>query len=271
MRSLLAFLTGLIAIAAIVIALPLTWVKERVIEPKGFEATAVRMGESPEVREYMAKTITDEITERTTGAAAVVVRPAADRYTHSEGFTADFVDLAHQQHKWLFNEPPGGTNTSVMQLDLSNMVKRVAGQINPLLANQISGPILVPVSQRDKALEAGRYHETGKQISTWAYLSVALAALGSLLALVFSRRRAGMLAWLGFGAVLSAALSWAAGFFFATRAKDEFVVAEGGVRQVAEVTIDGLVENLHQWALVVGGVGAALMVLGLLGRVIAGR
>ncbi|MFT4200586.1 hypothetical protein [Gordonia sp. (in: high G+C Gram-positive bacteria)] len=270
MRSFLAFLTGLIAIVAIVAALPLTWVKERVIEERGFQATATKMGESPQVREYMAKTITDEITKRTAGAAAVVVRPAADRYTHSAGFTADFVDLANQQHAWLFNEAPPGADTTVMRLDLTNMVRRVAGQVNPVLARQVPGPILVPISQRDQALEAGRYHVPGRQISQWAYASVALAALAAMLALFFARRRSGMLAWLGFGGLLSAAVSYAGGFFFAARAKDEFTVTDAGVRQVAEVTIDGLVDNLHQWAMVVGGVGAALLVVGLLGRVIVG-
>lgn len=263
MRSLLAFLAGVIAIGAIVVALPSLWLTERVVEPSGFRATAVKMGENSDVRDFMADTITTQIANRAGSAAGTLARPIAVRYTHSAAFTEDFVDLATQQHRWLFEPPPAGVDPEVMQLDLTGMVRRVASQANPAFAGLIPGPVLVPVSHRDRALEAGRYREPGRQVKVLAYGSIAVALLAGLLALLISGNRAAMLSWLGFGGVLSAVVSWAGGYYFAARAKDEVSGTEAGVRHVAEVTIDGLVDNLHQWALVVGGVGAVVLVVGL--------
>lgn len=268
MRSLVAFLAGLIAVVGIVAALPSLWVSQRVISPTGFTATAQKMADSSEVRTFMADTITDQIGKQAGSAAGALARPFAVRYTSSEGFTHDFVDLAEQQHRWLFDSPPPGVDPSVMRLDLTNMVRRVAGQVNPSLAAAVPGPILVAVSQRDQALEAGRYHDIGRKIPRYAYGSAIVALIAALVALLFSRRRAAMLAWLGFGGILSGAVAWAGGYFFASRAKDEFSGTEAGVREVAQSTINGLVGDLHEWALIVGGAGAVLLVVGLLGRVL---
>ena len=72
--------------------------------------------------------------------------------------------------------------------------------------------------------------------------------------------------WLGLGGVLSAAASFAGGYYFSARAKDEVAVTEAGMREVAESAINGLVDNLHQWCLAVGGVGVAVVVVGLVVR-----
>nr|WP_249361977.1 hypothetical protein [Gordonia araii] len=246
--------------------MPAVWVKERVVDPAGFEATATKMGESPEIRAFMADVITTQITSRTAGFGAPVVKPFAQRYTQSDAFTQDFVDLAGQQHRWLFEPAPPGVDPAVMHLDVTGMVRRVAAQVNPRLAEAITGPVRVPVSQRDQALEAGRYERPGAQVSRLAYGSLVVAALAALLALLFAHNRSTVLGWLGVGGLLSAAAAWGVGYFFSVRAKDEVAGTEAGVRQVAEVTIDGLVDNLHQWSFVVGGAGAALLLVGLIGR-----
>lgn len=266
MRSLAAFLTGLIAVAAIIVALPTMWVTERVVDPDGFGSTATAMGQSAQVRTYMADTITNQVQRRAGATAGAVVAPFAQRYTQSPAFTEDFVDLAMQQHRWLFQPAPPGVDPGVMQLDLTNMVRRVAAQANPALAQRVPGPILVPVSDRDQALEAGRYQQSGVQVRRLAHGSVVVGVIAALLALLVARRRGTTLVWLGLGGVLSAAASFAGGYYFASRAKDEVAVTEAGVRQVAESAINGLVENLHQWCYVVGGVGVAVVVAGLVVR-----
>ena len=72
MRSLAAFLTGLIAVAAIIVALPTMWVTERVVDADGFGSTATAMGQSAQVRTYMADTITNQV-QRRAGATAGAV------------------------------------------------------------------------------------------------------------------------------------------------------------------------------------------------------
>ncbi len=270
MRSLAAFLTGLIAVVAIVVALPAIWATERVVDPGGFRATATTMGQSPQVRTFMADAITTQVANRAGTVAAAAARPFAQRYTQSARFTDDFVDLAVKQHRWLFSPAPPGVDSSVMYLDLTDMVRGVAAQAGLALGPLLTGPILVPVSRRDRALEAGRYRVPGRQLHTLAYGSIVIGVLAAVLALLFTRRLSAIVAWLGLGGVVSAAAAWFGGYYFAARAKAEAAVTEAAVRQVAEATIDGLVDDLHRWALVAGGAGAALLVTGLVARVLTG-
>ncbi|MFW0783225.1 hypothetical protein AAFP35_01770 [Gordonia sp. CPCC 206044] len=268
MRTLSSGLLTLVAMAAIVLAFPSLWIKERIVDPEGFVATVSPMAQDPEVKDYLAGEVATQAESRIgIQGSADVVEPAVRAYMDSDQFEADFIDVVSQQHAWLFDPPPADENTTTMQLDIADMVNRVIAQTQ--FDVRVTGPILVPLNEGGSGLEAGRYHQVGQQIITLAFWSVAVAAAAGLLALLIARRRGTVLAWLGIGTIASAAFAWAVGVFFAHRAKQEVSGAEDAGRKVAEVIIDGTVADLHHAAYIVGAVGVGVVVVGVLFRMIA--
>lgn len=266
-RTFLSGLLTLVAIVAIVVAFPSLWVKERLVDPEGFVSTVTPMASDERIKDYLAGEISASVTQQV-GAqgASAVIEPAVRAYTHSDQFEADFVDVVSQQHAWLFDPPPVDGPSTVMELDITDMVNRVIAQTG--ISARVSGPIVVPLNRGGSGLEAGRYHEVGQQITALAYWSLVIAVAGAVLALLFARRRGTVLAWMGIGLIASAAFAWAVGVFFAERAKQEVEGAEESGREVAELIVDGAVADLHHLALIVGGVGAGVVVLGVIVRLV---
>ncbi|MFT4200587.1 hypothetical protein [Gordonia sp. (in: high G+C Gram-positive bacteria)] len=265
-------MTGLLTVAAIVVAmgatilaLPLMWVSRRVVDDRGFSDTAAEMADRDVVRDYIADTITKQIGKAAGSITGNLARPLAVRYTRSDAFVEDCVDLLDAQHDRLLGPVPAGADPSVMNLDLTKMVSRVAGQVSPLLGTQIKGPILVPVTTTSPALQAGRYEVPGRRIPQWATISLIVGVVAALIALVFSESRTTTLVWLGLGAVLAAIAAWVLGGYAGTRAKA--AVGDPNARPLVSSTVDGLVADLRSWAVIVGGGGAALAVIGVIGRI----
>ncbi|MFW0789272.1 hypothetical protein [Gordonia sp. CPCC 205333] len=266
MRSFVSGLATLVAIAAIIVALPSLWIKERVIDPEGFSSTAATMADNSQVQSYMADEIVNQVVTRSNGLVpTAVAKPIASAYTTSPQFKADFVDIASQEHGWLFNEASPDQQGKAMELDLTDMVNRVIASTG--LTVKVPGPITVPITRdAGDGLEAGRYHRVSQQITQIAYISVVVGIVAAMLALLAGRRRGTVLAWLGVGAVVSAAVSWGLATLLAHRAKQEVSATDGGARQVAEITIDGVLDDLTHVALIVGGVGLAAVVVGVITR-----
>ncbi|MFT3898967.1 MAG: hypothetical protein QM728_01805 [Gordonia sp. (in: high G+C Gram-positive bacteria)] len=261
MLTFLTVLATVVAIGAVIAALPLLWISTRVIDAGRFRDTAAEVADDPSARNYIAATITNQIGKAAGATVANLARPLAVGYTRSPDFVPDCVDLLDAQHDRLLQPPPPGSDPAVMTLDISTMVRRVAAQLSPLIAKQIRGPILVPLTVTSPALHAGRYERLGHQIPRWARLAVAVGAVAAVVALLCSGNRAATLIWLGAGGAVSAAVWWfaaARGASVATAA-----VADPGAQRVVETTAAKLVGDLRQWVVIVGGVGAALMLIGV--------
>ncbi|VFA89501.1 Uncharacterised protein [Gordonia paraffinivorans] len=270
-RSFLSALLTLVAMAAAVLAVPSLWLDLRIVDQQGFVSMVAPMAENPEVQEYLADEIAAQATARTDiPIAAPLVRPLAEKYTESEQFRLDFADVAGQQHAFLFTEPAPGTDPSVMQLDISGMINRALGLAGT--PNAITEPVVVDLTTGASGLEAGSYARAGEQISLLARVSAAVAVIAGLAALVFARRQSTVFAWLGLGVVIAGASTWLIGLFFADRAKQEVADAESSGRKVAGLIIDGMYDDLTRVAVVVGGAGVAMFVVGVLARLLtAGR
>ncbi|MFW0794136.1 hypothetical protein AAFP30_10015 [Gordonia sp. CPCC 205515] len=269
MRTFISGLLTLIAMAAIVIAVPSVWTKERIVDPEGFATLATQLAADTEVKDSLAAEVSAAV-ETQTGVpiAGQVAESATRAYMNTPQYEADFADVLAQQHAWLFDPPPAGGDTSVMQLDITAMVNRVIAQTG--IAAQVNGPILVPINSGGRSgLEAGRYHEVGQQITTLAFATLAIAIVAGLLALLIARRRGTVVAWLGVGLVLAAAFAWVVGLYFSYRGKQEVDGTDESGRKVSELMINAAVGDLHHVAMIVAAVGVVVILLGVLVRLFA--
>lgn len=268
MRTVLSALLTLVAMVSIVVAVPSLWVKERLVDTEGFVSMVEPLAEDQRVKDYLVDQITDQVTTRVAIPGATgVVEPLARAYTDTPQFRADFADVLGQQHGWLFDDPSQNPGDA-LQLDITGMVNRVIAT-SPVQAT-VPGPVTVPLSQGATGFDAGRYYSVGTQITTIAYVSVVVAIAASVLALVVARRRGTVLAWLGVGGLLAAAGAWLSALVIARLAGDEIANAEGGGKTVAQLVIDTAQAELQQVAGITAIVGAVVLVVGVVLRLVAG-
>lgn len=266
-RTFLSAVVVLIAMVAMVVALPSLWMKERLVDPEGFVTTVQPAAQDQRVKDFIAEQITAEVGARTgSDAAQALVEPGAREYTNSPEFEADFTEVVSQQHSWLFEEADPNAPAESMSLDISSMVENVINANG--VPVDIAGPILVPIGDGGTGLEAGRYHQLGQQITAMALVATGVAVVASVLALLIGRSRGTVLAWLGIGLLLSAAGAWLISRVFARVATDEASAADATGREVAEVIVNGAADNLLGVAGAVALVGAVVVVVGIVWRVV---
>ncbi|WP_207842328.1 hypothetical protein [Williamsia soli] len=264
MRSFLTALLCLVAIVGAAIAVPAFWVNEHVVDRDGFSETVAPLADNAKVQQLIADEITTQVGVAAPLVPSALVQPLADAYTRGSEFPKDFAEVMNQQHDWLFSEATPEDEGRVMSLDLTPMVNRVLSE-QGLGAIQVEGPIEVPLSDSAQAgLEAGRYHQLGEQIGYIAF-GVAIAAIVATLgALIFARRRGLVLLAVGFGVVIGGILTWLLGEWARRRAQDEVGGAEGSAREVADLMVDKVVDNMQNVGLIAVGAGVALAAIGLL-------
>lgn len=264
MRSFLAAVLCLVAIVGAAIAVPAFWLNEHVVDRDGFSETVAPLAGNSQVQELIADEITAQVTAQAPLVPAALVSPLAKAYTQGDEFPKDFVEVMNQQHDWLFDEAKPEDEGQVMSLDLTPMVNRVLAY-RGLGGIQIDGPIEVPLSDSAQSgLEAGRYHQLGEQIGYIAFGSAIAAIIAALGALVIARRRGFVLVAVGFGIVIGAVLTWLLGAWARGRAQDEVSGAQGSSRQVADLMVDKIVDDMQNVGLIGVGAGGALAAVGLL-------
>lgn len=271
-RTFVSGLAVLVAMVAMVVALPALWTTERVVDRSGFVALVEPMARDRQIQDLIADELTRQITDQTS-APEIFVAPATRQYTRSDLFPPDFADVLGQQHDFLFTEPTtAAARANVLELDLTAMVNRVVQRFGLPSSIRVDSPIRIPLGDSQRgALEAGRYARTGEQITRAAWTAVAVAVVAGVLALLVGRRRATVLAMLGAGAVIAGAVSWAGTGVLRDRALDEFAGTDSSPRQVVRLILDGAADDLRQTALVTGGVGVAVLAVGVLGALITRR
>ncbi|MFT4043586.1 MAG: hypothetical protein QM673_10535 [Gordonia sp. (in: high G+C Gram-positive bacteria)] len=269
MRTVLSGFLTLVAMAAIVIAVPTTWLTQRIVETGGFTSLVAPLAGNDQVKESLATEIADQIASRThVPAAAAIAKPFATRYTQSPQFPLDFVDIVAQQHRWLFDAPTA-TSPSTMQLDIAPMANRVIKQTG--LGVHVPGKIVIPIADNDAGLHAGSYHRASQQVRTLGRISTAAAVIAGLLALLIGRRRGTVLAWLGVGALASGAACWAVAVYYGAYVKDQIAATSTSAKTVAGLVVDSAADSLQRLGVLAGGVGAGVIVVGVLGRLVFGR
>lgn len=259
-----------IAIVAMTVALPLLWLRADVVDPRRFSATAAELGATDTVRTFVATMITEQIAKAAGTLTGSLAKPLAQRYTRSPAFIGDFVDLVDQQHAWLFDPPAADVDPTVMRLDLTRMVRRVARQVAPMLGDQIGGPIRLPVTQRSAALHAGRYQRAAAAVSRWGIVALGIAVVAAVVALASSASRGTTLVWLGLGMVLAAGVAWSLGAALVSRIRGSTAGIDAGAREVVDSTVGALAVQLNRWSRTVAGLGAAVVVLGVVVRLLWG-
>ncbi|WP_341258109.1 hypothetical protein [Gordonia malaquae] len=270
MRSLVSGLFTVVAMVCMIVAVPSMWVSQRVVSTEGFAASAADAARNTEVQDYFAEKVAAAVVDQTSvPLAGTIVQPLATNYARSEGFVMDFEQIARQQHDWLFNAPGPDTDTHVMDVNITPMVNRVLA--TPPLPTPIVVDKAIYVGIDQHRLTAGSLESSGELIDKTSWLTLIGAAIAAVVALLTANRRSTVLAWLGVGVVLAALGAYGVAQYINTLAGDKAADTDEAARRTVEVVADGVSSDLVQVSLIVGAVGAVVIAVGLVSRVVAGR
>ncbi len=270
MRSLVSGLFTIVAMVAVIVAVPSMWVSQRVVSTEGFAASAADAARNTEVQDYFAEKVAAAVSDQTSvPLAGAAVQPLAQSYARSDGFVQDFEQIARQQHDWLFTAPGPDTDTHVMDINITPMVNRVLSTAPLPTPIVVDKPIYVGIDQH--RLTAGSLESTGDLVDKTSWAAVIVAIVAALIALATANRRSTVLAWLGVGVVLSAVGAYAVARYINTLAGDKAADTDEAARRTVEVVADGVSSDLTQVSVIVGAAGAIVIAVGLVLRVVAGR
>ncbi|MFT4125663.1 MAG: hypothetical protein QM662_05480 [Gordonia sp. (in: high G+C Gram-positive bacteria)] len=272
MRTFLSALLTLIAMAAITVAVPSMWLSQRVIDGDGFVAVVSPLSGEPVVQSFIADAITEQAASRSgIPAASTVIRPLAGAYTRSDQFTADFAKLVASQHSRLFDEQAGNESA---ELDIAPMINAALEMSSLPYRIPVEQQVLVPLSN-GPWVEVGAYHRLGQQLTTIAYVAVAVAVIAAAGALLIARQRGTVLVGLGIGALLAAAASWVLALSAGTIVDRQVLSPDDSVRsgsgvEVTHLAVTAISDDLTRWAIASAIAGAIMVVVGILVRALRG-
>nr|WP_221247639.1 hypothetical protein [Gordonia humi] len=254
---------------AVVVAVPTMWGSQKVVSADGFAASAAQAARDQQVQDYFASTIASSVAEQTSiPLAGDAVKPLAQAYTRSDAFATAFEEIARQQHDWLFTAPGPDTDAHVMDLNITPMINEAVASASLPVPVHIDTPIYVAIDQH--RLSAGSLESTGDLVKTVSWIAVIVAVVAAILALALANRRGTVLAWLGVGGMLAAAVAFGVAQYIRTLVDDRAADTEEAARRTVEVVADDISGSLITWAVIAVIVGALVTVAGILFRIVGG-
>lgn len=267
MRSVLAFASGLLALLLAFIAIPLQWNAAHVADEQGFAQFTRSAVEDREVQQEVAQLVGARVSaqlgtsEAIRSRVATLVSQALERTSSTEGFGEAWAESLQRTHALLFDstEPPG-----VVEADLAPLAAFAIEQLTTDLPVSVSPPqtLVITISNQDPepAVEASR------TAARWAPIVILASVAAALAAVVFARRRATALWWLGVGALVVAGLWFVLNHAVVPEYLARVLVVDSEVRNLVDVMVDRVVSSIDQTLRLVALGGGIVALAGLVGR-----
>lgn len=250
------------------------WVDRNIVQQEGFVAFTAPLGKDPVFQERLAAAAVgslgaEQIPAALSGLVTPILDSAARSLTSMPGYPEAWSETLRKSHQLNFTDPsapPAETATSVT-LDLAPLVALVAKQVADATTLPLEAPeqLLITIGQPE-------HRQLLDRVSAFAPMGYALA-VGALiafaLAFVAARRRWTVLAGIGLGGLVLAAV-WK----LAADAAGGAVTATSSGNEVAEIFKSEFVaaasSSFGQWILVAAVVGGVLLAAGLVVRFVGG-
>jgi hypothetical protein len=276
-RFMATLLLWVLTTAALLIAIPATWVQHNVVDGTGYSQLTTSAAKDPNVQSAMAGVLTTQLV-KLAGSSGYDVSPnllggAARSYTGSSAFPGQFALANQLVHRWLFTDAVAQSDASGRwELDLSPMLSDSSFQ-QTLQDFGIKAPKTLEIPLTDQVSDSLRPGQL-RQAATWGpWVSVGSAILAGVLALLTlatARSRGKALGALGVSALLVGAAGWAGIEVARGRVDDVLNNTSADVRQVATAMVDHAIGSMHMWLNLTLAVGGALVVLGVVFAVAGG-
>lgn len=273
MRTFASAILGLLAVLLAVAAFCGAWLNTNVVSEQGFAALGAPLAEDEGFQQELASALATEaatavnVPQQLSGLVQPVITAAVERVQTLPDYPEAWNESLRRSHTLTFAAGDGGEPSGTLTLDVAPLVGLVTGSVGSELNVDIPAPEQVPVQ-----IGGGSHPEVIRSVEraggAWPVLALASAAAG-ILALLAARRRSTAFALMGLGTALAGALLW----FGAGRLPDQVAARPLNspvASAFAEAFTGQAAESLAAWTVVLMLAGAAVLVVGLLGRVLGG-
>ncbi|MET3809623.1 hypothetical protein [Arthrobacter sp. UYEF3] len=279
MRTFVAAVAVLIGLAMAAVAVPAMWVDRNIVQEDGFVGLTAPLGKDPVFQQRLAAAAVNGIGfggRQLPDALAAVVRPilddAAQSLTAMPGYSDAWAETLRRSHRLSFADPgtlpPEVAGTTSLTLDVAPLVGLVVARVSAVSPVPLKAPDQVRIS-----IGQANQRQLIERVSAYAPMGSAVAvgsAIAFILAFVAARRKWTVLAGIGVGALVLAAV-WK----FGADAVSRLVLGTGNANDVAEIFkrefVAASTAGFGQWIMAALVAGAVLLGGGIILRVAGAR
>lgn len=272
MTRLLGALAGLVALGALLVAVPAQWVATHVSDADGFAELTGPLLDDPAVQDELGRAIGEQVSARVTlpGGLDRVVADVLARATTASAddpeLRAAWDETLRRSHDATLGggaDVPDQGQSLRLAVDLAPLARYVVSRSTADLPVRVPTPdsVVVPIT----SMPVGEHLDRLRAAPDYARVAWIVLAAAVVVRLALSHRRGAALARLGAGALVVTGALW-----LAARAAARFAQERGPAEPLARTVQDALVarstESFDAWLLVVAGAGVAAVVVGLVLR-----
>ncbi|KRC65717.1 hypothetical protein ASE12_13710 [Aeromicrobium sp. Root236] len=272
MRTVASFVSGALALLALLAAVPLLWLSTHIVDEDGYVEFSSTLAKDTELQQAFSAYLTDELSARGVIPAALKTPAAAalsqtvERTSNEAGFIEAWEETQRSSHRQAFADPMPKT----LGLDVSPMAAFVAKQAGRDLPVAIAVPkhLVVPVvtdaSDREMV-------DRVEQSTTLGRIAGIVAVVAAVVCVALAQRTSTAVAWLGGGTLAVAGLLWVTSGPVSQNILDHTEAPSEFARTLQKLLVDRAASSLDAWLVVLAILGGIVTVAGLVGRAVTGR
>ncbi|WP_019144433.1 hypothetical protein [Aeromicrobium massiliense] len=274
MSRFLGALAGLVALIALLVAVPAQWVATHVTDADGFTELAGPLVTEPEVEDELARVISEQVTARLALSATLgpvvadVLSRAAGSVVDDPQFRTAWEDTLRRSHEATLGDPdaaaPDQGQSLRLAVDLGPLARYVVDRASGQLPVTVPAPetVVVPITSE----QVGEQIDLVRAAPDYARVAWVVLAAAVVVRLALARRRGAALARLGVGALAVAGVLWLAVRGAGRLLRERGDAAEPLARAVQDALVTRATASFNDWLLVVAGAGLAAVVVGVVLR-----
>lgn len=272
MRTLLSFVSGVVALLALLAAIPMLWLSTHIVDEDGYVEFSSTLAKDTELQGAFAIYLSDELASRGVipavlkDPAASALTQAVGRTTNQAGFVEAWEETQRHSHREAFADPM----PKVLGVDVGPMAAFLAKQVSGDLPVAITVPehLVVPV-----VTDAGDREMVDRVEKTTRLGRIAgiVALVAGVACIGLARRTSAAVAWLGTGMIAVAGLLWLSSGPVTQEILDHTEAPSDFARTLQKLLVDRAADSLAAWLVVLAIVGGIMAVAGLVGRAVTGR
>lgn len=273
MSRLLGALAGLVALLALLVAVPAQWVATHVSDADGFvDLTGPLLGDE-RVQAELGATIGQQVAARLALSSTIgpvvsdVLARAATSVADDPQFRAAWDETLRRSHEATLggsDAAPDQDQSLRLAVDLAPLadyvVDRASGDL-PVTV-RTPGTVVVPITGADVGEQIDRL----RAAPDYARIAWIVLAVAVVVRLALAHRRGAALARLGAGTLVVAGVLWLAARAGGRLLDERGTAGEPLARAVQDALVDRATASFDGWLLVVAGAGLAALVVGVVLR-----
>ncbi|WP_332666940.1 hypothetical protein [Aeromicrobium sp.] len=272
MRTVLSFVSGVVALLALLAAVPLLWLSTHIANEDGYVRFSSTLAKDAELQRAFSAYLSDELAARGVipaaikGPVASVLSQAAASSSNEAGFVEAWEETQRSSHREAFADPM----PKVLGIDI--------GPMGTFVAKQVTGDLPVAITVPDNLVVPVVTSAGDREVVDQVEQSTRLGRIAGIVAVVaaatcigFARRTSAAVMWFGAGTLAVAGVLWLSSGPVSQEILDHTEAPSEFARTVQKLLVDRAAESLDAWLVILAVGGGIAVVAGFVGRTVTRR